>query len=50
LRPAITQIVIADLSMSIDNVLAIASAARDHPYILVMMYEDTVHILNLGKV
>ncbi len=35
LRPAIIQIVIADLSMSIDNVLAIASAARDHPYIMV---------------
>ena len=35
LKPAIFQIMIADLSMSIDNVLAIASAARDHPYIMV---------------
>lgn len=29
------QIVIADVSMSLDNVLAVAGAAREHPYILV---------------
>ena len=29
------QIVIADVSMSLDNVLAVAGAARDHPEILV---------------
>ena len=29
------QIVIADVSMSLDNVLAVAGAARDHPYALV---------------
>ncbi|MGD9924940.1 MAG: TerC family protein [Pseudorhodoplanes sp.] len=29
------QIVIADVSMSLDNVLAVAGAARDHPYVLV---------------
>jgi YjbE family integral membrane protein len=28
------QIVIADVSMSLDNVLAVAGAAKDHPYIL----------------
>jgi YjbE family integral membrane protein len=28
------QIVIADVSMSLDNVLAVAGAAREHPYIL----------------
>jgi YjbE family integral membrane protein len=33
-REAVIQIIIADLSMSIDNVLAVAGAARDHPYIL----------------
>ncbi|MFN4309114.1 MAG: TerC family protein [Ferrovibrio sp.] len=33
-REAVTQIIIADLSMSLDNVLAVAGAARDHPYIL----------------
>jgi len=33
---AIRQIVIADLSMSLDNVLAVAGAAKDHPAILVI--------------
>ncbi|HEX2256178.1 MAG TPA: YjbE family putative metal transport protein [Afifellaceae bacterium] len=32
---AMWQIVVADISMSLDNVLAVAGAARDHPYILV---------------
>jgi YjbE family integral membrane protein len=35
LLQAITQIVVADVSMSLDNVLAVAGAARDHPYLLV---------------
>jgi YjbE family integral membrane protein len=30
LRQAVTQIIIADVSMSLDNVLAVAGAARDH--------------------
>ena len=34
-RAAFTQILIADVSMSLDNVLAVAGAAREHPYILV---------------
>ena len=29
------QIVVADVSMSLDNVLAVAGAAREHPYILI---------------
>ncbi len=29
------QIVVADVSMSLDNVLAVAGAAREHPHILV---------------
>lgn len=33
---AATQIVIADVSMSLDNVLAVAGAAREHPTILVI--------------
>jgi YjbE family integral membrane protein len=32
---AIWQIIVADVSMSLDNVLAVAGAARDYPYILV---------------
>ncbi|WP_291866794.1 TerC family protein [Bradyrhizobium sp.] len=35
LGQAIWQITIADVSMSLDNVLAVAGAARDHPYILI---------------
>jgi YjbE family integral membrane protein len=35
LRQAITQIVVADVSMSLDNVLAVAGAARDHTWVLV---------------
>jgi YjbE family integral membrane protein len=34
LRNAIVQIVIADLSMSLDNVLAVAGAAMDHVWVL----------------
>ena len=33
---AMRQIVIADISMSLDNVLAVAGAAREHPYILAL--------------
>jgi len=32
---AIWQIIVADVSMSLDNVLAVAGAARNYPYILV---------------
>jgi YjbE family integral membrane protein len=31
---AIWQIVVADVSMSLDNVLAVAGAAQEHPYVL----------------
>jgi YjbE family integral membrane protein len=34
MRQAIIQIIIADVSMSLDNVLAVAGAARQYPYIL----------------
>ena len=35
LRQAMIQIIIADVSMSLDNVLAVAGAAREHPSIMV---------------
>jgi YjbE family integral membrane protein len=35
LRQAMWQIIIADLSMSLDNVLAVAGAAHGHPWVLV---------------
>ena len=36
IRQAMMQIVIADASMSLDNVLGVAAVARDHPVILVI--------------
>lgn len=33
---AATQIVVADVSMSLDNVLAVAGAAKDHPTVLII--------------
>ena len=33
---AIWQIVVADVSMSLDNVLAVAGAAKDHPTVLIL--------------
>ncbi len=35
-RQAVTQIVIADVSMSLDNVLAVAGVARDHTWVLII--------------
>lgn len=35
MRQAITQIVVADVSMSLDNVLAVAGAAREHTWVLI---------------
>jgi YjbE family integral membrane protein len=34
-RSAVVQVALADISMSLDNVLAVAGAARDHPYIMI---------------
>ena len=36
MRQAMLQIAVADLSMSLDNVLAVAGAARAHPWVLVV--------------
>ncbi len=35
LRAAVVQIIVADLSMSLDNVLAVAGAAREHAWVLI---------------
>jgi predicted tellurium resistance membrane protein TerC len=43
---AAAQIIIADLSMSLDNVLAVAGAARQHPFVLV--FGLTLSILLMG--
>ncbi|HMN50783.1 MAG: TerC family protein [Xanthobacteraceae bacterium] len=42
------QIVIADVSMSLDNVLAVAGAARDHPGVLVFGLALSVALMGLA--
>ncbi|GAC1339284.1 MAG: TerC family protein [Acetobacteraceae bacterium] len=46
LRQAMLQIVLADLSMSLDNVLAVAGAAFEHPWVLVVGL--TVSVVLMG--
>lgn len=48
LRQAMVQIVIADLSMSLDNVLAVAGAAREHPTVLVIGLGISVVLMGLA--
>ena len=48
LRQAVTQIIIADVSMSLDNVLAVAGAARDHPGILIVGLIFAVALMGLA--
>lgn len=42
------QIVIADVSMSLDNVLAVAGAARDHPYVLIFGLALSIALMGLA--
>lgn len=49
LRQAVTQIIIADVSMSLDNVLAVAGAAHDHPEILVFGLVLSVALMGLAS-
>jgi YjbE family integral membrane protein len=42
------QIVVADVSMSLDNVLAVAGAAMDHPYILVFGLALSIALMGLA--
>jgi YjbE family integral membrane protein len=46
LAQAAGQIIIADLSMSLDNVLAVAGAAREHPFVLI--FGLSLSILTMG--
>ena len=48
MRQAITQILVADVSMSLDNVLAVAGAAKDHPYILVIGLAFSVVLMGVA--
>lgn len=48
MRQAMIQIVLADLSMSLDNVLAVAGAAREHPWVLVVGLGVSVVLMGLA--
>jgi YjbE family integral membrane protein len=49
LRQAVLQIIIADVSMSLDNVLAVAGAAHDHPEILIFGLALSVALMGLAS-
>jgi YjbE family integral membrane protein len=49
LRQAVIQIIIADVSMSLDNVLAVAGAAHEHPEILVFGLILSVALMGLAS-
>jgi YjbE family integral membrane protein len=42
------QIVVADISMSLDNVLAVAGAARDHPYVLIFGLALSIALMGIA--
>lgn len=48
LRQAMLQIIIADLSMSLDNVLAVAGVAKDHLWVLVVGLSVSVVLMGLA--
>ncbi len=48
IRAAIGQILIADVSMSLDNVLAVAGAAREHPLALVVGLVASVALMGIA--
>src|SRR5690349_12067596 len=45
---AVWQILVADVSMSLDNVLAVAGAAKEHPYILVFGLVLSIALMGLA--
>jgi len=48
LSQAVWQITIADVSMSLDNVLAVAGAAREHPMILIFGLTLSIALMGLA--
>lgn len=48
LKQAVWQIIIADVSMSLDNVLAVAGAARDHPTIMIIGLALSIALMGLA--
>lgn len=45
---AVTQIVVADVSMSLDNVLAVAGAARDHQMVMIIGLALSVALMGVA--
>lgn len=45
---AAMQILVADVSMSLDNVLAVAGAAREHPYVLIFGLLLSIALMGLA--
>ena len=48
MRQAMTQIVVADISMSLDNVLAVAGASREHPWVMVVGLAISVVLMGVA--
>ncbi len=47
-KQAVWQIIVADLSMSLDNVLAVGGAARDHPNVLIFGLALSIALMGLA--
>jgi YjbE family integral membrane protein len=48
MRQAVTQIIVADVSMSLDNVLAVAGIAREHAWVLIFGLVLSVAFMGLA--
>jgi YjbE family integral membrane protein len=48
MRQAVSQIIVADVSMSLDNVLAVAGVARDHQWVLIFGLALSVAFMGLA--
>ena len=48
MREAVTQIIVADVSMSLDNVLAVAGVAREHAWVLAFGLMLSVALMGLA--
>ena len=48
MRAAVTQIIVADISMSLDNVLAVAGVARDHLWVLIFGLALSIAFMGLA--
>jgi YjbE family integral membrane protein len=48
MRQAVTQIIVADVSMSLDNVLAVAGVAREHAWVLIFGLTLSVAFMGLA--